>query len=511
MKAISIAALAFLATAQARNPGIGGSITAAGLANTKNVIAPFIYSHLENIAIPEIDVSGGKFTNLKINLPQPSLSDIQTLLDGTNNALNLKVDGATGTITADFSYTYLITVNGSANINIKKLGVDFDISAEQQPGTPSTEMAPKLKVVRANITLDPSDIDITLSGSLVAKVASLIIPIIKSSVIPQVVSGIQSTILDTINNTINPDLAKYGNEITIPYLAGVTFDYAQLGQGIFVQSDSSYAQATLNATFFDMNAPESYTEEPVAFPLRNPNGKSAQVYISEYTANTLLKSGFDTGNTLDINTLLYKYLKVVVTTDFMAQFVPQFTEIYGTGKAVQFSAKFANAPGTAKVTTEQASLTLDLEGTFMVGDSVAASGTLSGIDFAAFIQGVNGVLKGNISKSSLGTLTNFQTAMGITSDQFINSLQSSMNKYIAEANADLATGIEVTSILGVNVSQFEVNFSNGYLEGGIDASPTFFEGVQSLWGTYKEEVDRIRAGAYKTVKYSRAEVTSFLQ
>lgn len=275
MKVLSLATLALLGATQARNPGLGGSITAQGLSNIKSIVAPFVYNHIQNITIPEVDVSGGKFTNLKINLPMPSLNNIQTTLDGANNGMRLNVQGATGTITSDFTFTYLLTVSGNANINIKSLSVDFDLASETQPGTPSSELAPKLKVVKANININPADIDITLSGSLVAKVASLVIPLIKSSVIPQVTQQIQTEIVNTIDTVINPDLAKYGTEVTIPYLAGVTFDFSQFNGGIKVQSDSSYAQAALNGTFFDINAPEHYTAEPAAFPFHNPNGKSA--------------------------------------------------------------------------------------------------------------------------------------------------------------------------------------------------------------------------------------------
>lgn len=368
-----------------------------------------------------------------------------------------------------------------------------------------------LKVVKSNITIDPADIDVTLSGSLVAKIAGLLVPLIKSSVIPSVITTIQSTIVDTINKTINPDLAKYGNEITIPYLAGVTFDYSQYNGGVKVSSDGSLAQAALNGTFFDIQSPETYTIEPAQFPVHNPDGKSAQGYLTDYVVNTLLKSGFDTGNTLDITYLLKRYLGVTLTTDFMAKFIPEFTTVYGSGKAVQLSAKFATAPGTASVNSSLAELKLALAGSFTVDGSVAAAGQLDNIDFAAFINAVDGVLKGSISKSSIGTLSNFQTTLGITADQFLSAAQTNINNYIAEANSDLATGIQVTSVFGVDIHDVEINFSNGWIEGGINATPTFFEGVQDLWVAYKQEFDRIEAGEFLTTKYTVDEVTAFLQ
>jgi len=90
-------------------------------------------------------------------------------------------------MTADFSYTYWITVTGSADIKVNKMAIDMEIDLSEQPGTPSTEMAPKLKVQKSDITINPDDLDITLTGSLVAKIASVFIPLFKSTVVPLVI------------------------------------------------------------------------------------------------------------------------------------------------------------------------------------------------------------------------------------------------------------------------------------------------------------------------------------
>lgn len=48
----------------------------------------------------------------------------------------------------------------------------------------------------------------------------------------------------------------------------------------------------------------------------------------------MFKSGFDSGNTLDITYLLEKYLSLKITTDQMAKVVPQFADTYGPDKQV---------------------------------------------------------------------------------------------------------------------------------------------------------------------------------
>lgn len=49
---------------------------------------------------------------------------------------------------------------GKVNVNIKELGIDADLNALTQPGTPASELAPKLTVQNFDIQLDPNNVDI---------------------------------------------------------------------------------------------------------------------------------------------------------------------------------------------------------------------------------------------------------------------------------------------------------------------------------------------------------------
>lgn len=108
--------------------------------------------------------------------------------DHTNNGLELVANQVTAKMQADFSYTYFLTVTGTVNVDVKKMGIDMEIDVSEQPGTPSTEMAPKLAVQKSGITINPDDLDVTLSGSLVASIASVFIPLFKSTIIPSVIT-----------------------------------------------------------------------------------------------------------------------------------------------------------------------------------------------------------------------------------------------------------------------------------------------------------------------------------
>lgn len=95
-------------------------------------------------------------------------------------------------MSADFSYKIaFMTVTGNADIVIKKMGVDIEIDLSTQPSTPSYELAPLLKVNKSIVNINPSDIDVSLSGSFVAKIASVFIPLIKGTIIPSIVTNIE--------------------------------------------------------------------------------------------------------------------------------------------------------------------------------------------------------------------------------------------------------------------------------------------------------------------------------
>ena len=73
---------------------------------------------MNDIKIPEIDITGGKFTNFDVQIPQPSLTDINLNLDNPTNAIELLAQNLVASMTSDFVFKYIITVSGKADIKI---------------------------------------------------------------------------------------------------------------------------------------------------------------------------------------------------------------------------------------------------------------------------------------------------------------------------------------------------------------------------------------------------------
>jgi len=268
-----------------------------------------------------------------MTIPQPKVSDIDLANDHADNGVELSAQNIEAVVDADFVYHSWLTVDGHAKINIKKLGLDLRLDLSTQPATPSTSLAPKVEVGKLAIDLNPDDIDITLTGGLVAKIASILVPLLKNSLIPTIVDQLKQQVTQTIDVQVNQDLQQFGGQITVPVLAGASLDYGQLNGGPTIDENGDFLMA-LNGTGFDANKIQPSKYHPATFSLRDPKGPGLQVYLTDYTINTVLDAGYQTGNNLDITALLTQYLGITVTTDNLGLFIPKLLEKYGSGKAV---------------------------------------------------------------------------------------------------------------------------------------------------------------------------------
>merc|ERR1712127_202203 len=485
---------ALIATVAAANgPGISVSISKEGINNAKNVAVPYIFNIIKDIQVPEVDFDGGFLKNIAIALPQPPITDITLNTDSANNGAELLADGVTAHLTADFSYTYFLTVSGSADVKVNKMSIDMEIDVSEQPGTPSTEMAPKLKVQKSAININPDDLDITLSGSLVAKIASVFIPLFKSTIVPLVVKQVQAQIVTVVDTTINQDLVVYGNQETIPYLAGVTGDYAQYGTGAQFTEDNIFEMSVLGY-FFNKNSatPSKYT--PVAMPTRLADGQAAQGSLSEYTLNTLMEAAYSTQNTLDITYLLSK-LNVTVTTDNLGVVVPEILAKYGSGKAVGISGKFITKQSEFTMTPKDNTLDANLAVTITVAGEQAIYAEFNNIQAIGQVSSKAGAIFGALSTSNIGTVveSSFKSVFtGMTGASLQTELQKVTTTNVAILNALLAKGIVIPSLFGIQITGLDLTCHQGYVAGGINVTPATWEGIADLMIAAADELRYIR-------------------
>ena len=296
-----------------------------------------------------------------------------------------------------------------------------------------------------------------------------------------------------VDTTINQDLVVYGNEETIPYLAGVTADYAQYGKGATFTTDNIFEMSVLGYFFNkDSTTPSKYT--PVAMPTRLADGQAAQGSLSEYTVNTLMEAAYSTQNTLDITYLLSK-LNVTVTTDNLGVVVPEILAKYGSGKAVGISGKFITKQSEVTMTPSDNTLDANLAVTITVAGEQAIYAEFNNIQAIGQVSSKAGAIFGALSTSNIGTVveSSFKSVFtGMTGASLQAELQKVTATNVAILNALLAKGIVLPSLFGIKISGLDLTCHQGYVAGGINVTPATWEGIADLMIAAADELRYIR-------------------
>lgn len=90
----------------------------------------------------------------------------------------------------------------------------------------------------------------------------------------------------------------------------------------------------------------------------------------------------------------------------------------------------------------------------------------------------------------------------MTSEEFLSEVQTSVNGYVAQANDLLQKGVVIPSIKGIDISDIDIKFFDGYLEAGISVSSAFWSAVADFLGEWKQSIltKRIPVSKYSSIK-----------
>jgi len=290
------------------------------------------------------------------------------------------------------------------------------IDLATQPGTPATSLAPKLTVNKLDINVDPKHVDIKLHGGLVTKIASIVIPLIKNSVIPGVIKQVQETATTLIDTTLDDDLKLYGSQITLPG-TDVVIDYGQVDGS--PSAKNSVLSLMFNGTTFEAGTPSKY--QPVKFDAFDPKGKQIQVHLADAVLNSAFQSLHETAGELELTQLLDK-LNVTIKTDDFENVIPELVTKYGEGQRVDITLSL----------TEEAHSAFSPAGQYLNGSAsikmivqgeTALKGTFNSANFNASLHSENGKVFGKISSNFIGSLEDFETTLGFTAEQLQLRLQ----------------------------------------------------------------------------------------
>lgn len=217
--------------------------------------------------------------------------------------------------------------------------------------------------------------------------------------------------------------------------------------------------------------------------------------MTDYVLNTAFQSGFATGNTLDITYLLQKYLNLTVTTDNLGVVVPEILTKYGSGKAVGLSGKFVQKAAVSQFTSSGQSIDGSLAVTVTIDNEAAIYAEFDSISGLASLNSKSGAIFGSISKSTLGTIlaSSFKTTLGMSADALLKELQAQVDTGVTTANDLLKTGIVIPKVFGIDVSDVEIDFFQGYMELGMTVKESFWTGVRDAALFMADEIQFINS------------------
>jgi len=263
-----------------------------------------------------------------------------------------------------------------------------------------------------------------------------------------------------------------------------------------VTGDSTFEMA-VNGTFFNANHTQASTyPSPVAWPVRNADGRSLQLHLTEWTVNTALEAGYLTDNTLDVTKILHQLLGLNVTTSDLGTVIPQLVTKYGANKTINLAGTLISQKSYAHATTGHA----EINGWLAITGTVDTASGLSEAFYGEFHAGkaaasittnATGAIFGDLETLSIGTIvpSTFRTSLpSVTAASMQAQLQLLVTGAQVSANAGLATGYVIPTLFGVT-GNVEVHLHNGFVEIGVDATNATFQGIRDFMNNLAQRVN----------------------
>lgn len=99
--------------------------------------------------------------------------------------------------------------------------------------------------------------------------------------------------------------------------------------------------------------------KPAYIPIRDPFGKEAQVFITDYTIQSLLYTMNANCDTIDISTISEQY-GYLLTTNTLGTYMPSITNIYGNDIPITMTLNFIGEQPKFNVNEKEAILNATL-------------------------------------------------------------------------------------------------------------------------------------------------------
>ena len=395
------------------------------------------------------------------------LNNTKVDLISSNNTMGLHISNST--VMANLTYDLdldpaILSDKGEMILGYRNFSLDLVFGI----GDPQDPSKVKITVTTNNFNLNPSDIILNLNNT--NDFDKMMMFIFNTTKAP-FVNIAERAFRDYLEVGLNTAISKIPYPFTIGNMS-LDASYVEAPK-IF----ETYTSNKLNGTFYPNNKTLPFSQTK-ALPGWDDKGRSLQLYISEFSVQSLFYSEFVLGNiriTLDNSTAT----AVSFTTDSFAFFLPGILKTYGSGKATRISLVAVDSYPIINIKSKE----ILLNGTFNMEIDVEVE---KGVWKNAVIFDLNALFRGNIQltgklllKISISDITLSLNGVKETTigkiDIFSLSLLTVMIEFLIKNSINLLfiAGIDLNKYIDIplDLGDVDVILGDGYLT--IQSTPHF--------------------------------------
>ena len=425
---------------------------------------------MNNIDIPDIKGGDLKIKNIKFTIAQPPQDQVVFSFDPAGNAIKLTLSQVTASMSAKAVYRLLFfDLTGTVKVNMKNMTLSATLHLDKYVNGDG-QYGPAADVTYLKISVNDRDVDIKLTGDIIAQFGNLIIQLFKGEIIGLALGEGEKAAKSALNDIMTKELRSFPLMVDIPETP-LAIDYS-LGSAPVVLSD--HLELHLDGTILNKDHKDQRPPfEPEALPGYIAGGKSVQFFFSPYTFNSVLYALFigDFFNKYIPSSLVPDSSPFQLDTTTFGIIIPEFVELYGLDKKIDMQCNVHEMPGVSLTKTNMSghmtgacsfivNIDDDTQEVAMVLDADAVNFTILGYfdDMKLYGEFVSVIVEGvELKESKIG-------------DADIEELTELLNNLFEFAipafNGYLEDGIELPSVEGITFGDSEILYDPTYLEIG---------------------------------------------
>eukprot|EP00357_Protocruzia_adherens_P002022 CAMPEP_0115019386 /NCGR_PEP_ID=MMETSP0216-20121206/29413_1 /TAXON_ID=223996 /ORGANISM="Protocruzia adherens, Strain Boccale" /LENGTH=543 /DNA_ID=CAMNT_0002390847 /DNA_START=33 /DNA_END=1667 /DNA_ORIENTATION=- len=458
-------------------PGVSTAIKEEFLVAIKDNVLPDFLSQLKNVSFPAISFSSGSwifketYTISDVKLTQLSVNpDAATIALKAPNTISVNVPNAS--IEADFHYNThgAFGESGNGSLSISGTTMSFSIAVGNSNGEPTASIS------SANV--DMGDLSVDISSGWILKVLKFFVNTFSSLFKGIFEKQINSAIVSKGNAALSKALAGFPVNEPIPDTP-LAIDYS-LVDGPTVASDN--IEVSVKGEIYNTKGSNALPIGPPAkMPAYLASGLDLQIFVSNYTINSVLYSATESGvASISIDqTMIPAKIPVKLNTNTFDAIFPGLIAAYGDDKPCTLQIALANPPSKVLIDESGMTLATDTNINLLVG-SVVALELVALTDFNGDITVTGAKMFPTLTDAAIQSMTVTKSTVPKFNEkeamQNLNDLIGTVK--IAVDAIVFSQGVRLPIVDGIDLTDSKVTFGAGYFS--IQSSPDFSGLVDDL-------------------------------